>query len=145
MAETYRHLVAHHSRRASHDFLLELDRSGPRISKDVEFFIVYIREAHALDSRSPMGGGRAPIMEDPVTQSERDAVATTCMTKLDLAPIPALVDGLDDAVNKAYAGWPDRMYLVGVDGKIAYHGGRGPFGFKPDELEDAIKKALVRP
>ncbi len=111
----------------------------------VEFFIVYIREAHALDSRWPMGGGNAPIMEDPVTQEERDAVATTCMTKLELEPIPALVDGLDDAVNKAYAGWPDRLYLVGVDGKIAFHGGRGPFGFKPAELEAAIKKALVRP
>ncbi len=93
----------------------------------------------------PMGGGNAPIMEDPVTQEERDAVATTCMNKLELEPIPALVDGLDDAVNKAYAGWPDRLYLVGVDGKIAFHGGRGPFGFKPDELEAAIKKALVKP
>ena len=112
--------------------------------QDVEFFIVYIREAHALDSRSPMGGANAPIMEDPVTQAERNEVAQTCMTKLDLALLPALVDGLDDKVNKAYAGWPDRIYLVGVDGKIAYHGGRGPFGFKPDELDAAIKRELAR-
>jgi hypothetical protein len=109
----------------------------------VEFFVVYIREAHAIDSRSPMGGGNAPLMEDPMTMLERMKAAETCMTKLALEPMPALVDGLDDAVNKAYSGWPDRLYLVGKDGKVAYHGFEGPFGFKPDELEDAILAELT--
>ena len=49
---------------------------------------------------------------------------------------------MEDSVNQAYGGWPDRLYLVGVDGKIAYKGGRGPFGFEPDELEEAIEEAL---
>jgi hypothetical protein len=61
------------------------------------------------------------------------------MSKLDLAGIPALVDELDDAVSIAYAAWPDRLYLVDIDGRIAYHGGRGPFGFDPDGLEEAIR------
>jgi hypothetical protein len=103
---------------------------------------VYIREAHALDSRMPGGGGENPILEDPRTLLERRTVASVCMAKLDLAPIPALVDELDDAVNAAYAAWPDRIYLVGRDGRIAYHGGRGPFGFSPDELEEAIRAEL---
>ena len=34
------------------------------------------------------------------------------------------------------------MYLIGMDGNVAYHGGPGPFGFKPDELEEAIIKEL---
>jgi type I thyroxine 5'-deiodinase len=105
---------------------------------------VYIREAHAIDSRSPLGGNGMPIVEDPVSLSERNAVATVCMTKLALEPMPALVDNMDDEVNKAYSAWPDRLYLVGIDGTIAYHGGPGPFGFKPDELEAAIKKELGR-
>jgi hypothetical protein len=109
---------------------------------DVQFFIVYIREAHALDSRSPMGGGGMPIVEDPVTQAERNKVAAVCMTKLALEPIPALVDDMDDTANDAYKAWPDRLYLVGRDGNIAYHGGPGPFEFKPDELEQAILKEL---
>ena len=103
---------------------------------------MYIREAHALDSRSPMGGGGMPIVEDPVTLAERQGVAKVCMTKLELEPIPALVDDMEDSVNADYAAWPDRIYLVGTDGKIAFHGGRGPFGFKPDELEQAIHKEL---
>jgi len=108
----------------------------------VQFFVVYIREAHPLDGASPLGGGGMPIVEDPVSLREREEVARVCMTKLALEPMPALVDGLDDAVSRAYAAHPDRLYLVGRDGNIAYRGGEGPFGFKPDELEEAIRKEL---
>ena len=110
----------------------------------MQFYVVYIREAHALDSRQPAGGPGNPIVEDPTSLHERRAVAQTCLTKLDLEDLPALVDGLDDAANPAYAAWPDRMYLVGRDGRIAYQGGRGPFGFLPDELEAAIRVELAR-
>ncbi len=59
--------------------------------------------------------------------------------------MPALIDGLDDAVNTAYEGWPDRLYLVGKDGRIVMRGDRGPFGFKPDLLEGAIRAELGLP
>lgn len=103
---------------------------------------MYIREAHALDSRSPAGGNGNPIVLDPTTKEERHEVAKVCMTKLELRDLPALIDDLDDTANDAYAGWPDRLYLIGRDGKVAYHGGRGPFGFSPDQLEAAIKSEL---
>ncbi len=77
-----------------------------------------------------------------MTLAERMAVAGVCMTRLALEPIPALVDGMDDAVSKAYDAHPDRMYLVGRDGTIVYQGGPGPMGFEPDELETAIRKEL---
>jgi type I thyroxine 5'-deiodinase len=108
----------------------------------VQFYVVYIREAHPLDGRSPMGGGDSPIVEEPVTLEERNAVATVCMTKLALEPMPALVDGIDNAVATAYAAAPDRLYLIGRDGNVAYRGGPGPFGFHPDELEAAIREEL---
>jgi hypothetical protein len=108
----------------------------------VQFFVVYIREAHAIDSSWPMGGGDAPIVEDPVSDQEREQVAAVCMTKMALEPMPALIDGVDDAVNQAYGAWPDRLYLVGADGRIAYRGGPGPFGFSPDALEEAIQAEL---
>ena len=56
--------------------------------------------------------------------------------------MPMVVDGVDNAVASAYGGWPDRLYLVGRDGRIAFQGGEGPFGFKPDELERAIEREL---
>ena len=110
---------------------------------EVQFYVVYIREAHALDSRSPMGGGGMPIVEDPVTLEERQGVAQVCLAKLELEPMPALVDDIEDTANDAYHAWPDRIYLVGRDGRIAYHGGPGPFEFKPDELEEAIQDELL--
>ena len=49
--------------------------------------------------------------------------------------MPTVLDRHDNAVNAAYAGWPDRLYVVGVDGRIAYKGGPGPGGFRPAEVE----------
>ena len=103
---------------------------------------MYIREAHAIDSAAPMGGFGMPIVEDPITLEERHDVAFTCSTKLDLEPMPMLIDDIDDGVEQDYAAWPDRLYLVGRNGKIAYRGGPGPMGFVPDDLEEAIKAEL---
>ena len=58
--------------------------------------------------------------------------------------IPTLVDEMDDGVMTAYAAHPDRLYLVGKDGRIAFAGGRGPFGFKPSELAAAVDRELVK-
>jgi hypothetical protein len=107
--------------------------------------VIYIAEAHALDSRSPMTSGRGhPLVQEPVTLEERKALAGACAAGIEIARIPTLVDLMDDAVNQGYSGWPDRLFLVGRDGRIAYAGGRGPFGFKPDELEGAIKAELKK-
>lgn len=108
----------------------------------MQFYVVYIREAHAVDSPAPMGGDGAPLVEDPRSLHERQEVAQVCMTRLALEPMPALVDELDDAVNQAYQAWPDRLYLIGTDGRLVYAGEPGPFGFKPKQLEDAIAAYL---
>jgi len=110
----------------------------------VEFFVVYIREAHALDGRSPLGGDGNPVVEEPHDLVERSGIAELCMTKLALQPIPALLDNMDNAVERAYAAHPDRLYLIGCDGNVAYQGGPGPGGFRPDELEFAIEAELEK-
>ena len=101
--------------------------------------LVYIREAHALDSSWPAGGGRHPVVEDPVTLQERLTVATTCVERLDLAPMPTVVDGMDDRVSQSYGAWPERLYLIAKGGEVAYRGGPGPFEFDPDGLAAAIE------
>ena len=57
--------------------------------------------------------------------------------------MPTVIDGTDNRVASTYGGWPDRLYLVDTDGRIAYQGGEGPFGFKPDELAAAIERLPV--
>jgi Iodothyronine deiodinase len=81
-------------------------------------------------------------VREPTTDDERLAVATTCAASLQMR-MPMAVDGLDNAVASAYGGWPDRLYLVGSEGTIAYQSGDGPFGFKPAELERAIETLLA--
>jgi len=109
----------------------------------VEFIVVYIREAHALDGANPRGvGGDHPIVEEPLTIEERLAVATRCDAKLDLSPFTVVIDDIEDTASTAYAALPDRLYLVDKEGRVAYAGGRGPREFFPNELEDAIREAL---
>jgi hypothetical protein len=72
------------------------------------------------------------------TAKERSATAEICLTALKLS-VPTVIDKDDNQVNTAYAGWPDRMYVVGTDGRIAYQGGPGPRGFLPAEVEAWLK------
>ncbi len=72
---------------------------------------------------------------------ERVEVGQSCMLKLG-SEIPAVVDEMDDAVSNAYAGMPERLYLIGSDGNIAYKGGMGPMFFRPVEWEQAIREHL---
>ena len=111
----------------------------------MQFVVVYIAEAHALDGASPNTMRNAPLVEEPISFEERYAIAGTCMAGLSLQRLPAVVDGMNNAVNRAYQAQPDRLYLVGKDGKIAYAGRRGPRGFNPFELEQAIRKELQPP
>ena len=82
-------------------------------------------------------------VKQPKTYEERVAVAGECLKDLKLT-IPCLVDDIKNTAQKAYAGWPDRLYLVGKDGKIAFKGEPGPKGFVPADLEKAIKKELEK-
>jgi hypothetical protein len=104
---------------------------------------VYVKEAHPEDGWV-LSENREHGIEvvDPTTDDERTAVAVACAAGLRLE-LPTVVDAVDNAVASAYGGWPDRLYLVGADGRIAYQGGEGPFGFKPAELESAIERELA--
>jgi hypothetical protein len=58
--------------------------------------------------------------------------------------MPVLIDGIENEAARRYGGWPDRLYLIGRDRRIAFQGGEGPFGFKPEELKAAIETELAR-
>ena len=54
--------------------------------------------------------------------------------------MPTLVEEMDNAIDEAYGAAPERLYLIGKDGKVVYQGGAGPHFFDLDELEEAIQK-----
>jgi hypothetical protein len=111
---------------------------------EVQFLFVYIREAHAVDGRAPMPSADQPLVEEPITAEERASVANACALDLGFDRFPTLVDGIDNAVARAYAAPPARLYVVGVDGKVVYQSGPGPFGLDPEGFETGIRKALGR-
>ena len=120
-----------------------LEQLYDRYGDEVAFFIVYIREAHPEDGWVLADNRREAIaLVDPVSLEERAEAAEACALRLETR-IPILLDDVDDAVASAYGGWPDRLYLIGRDGRVAYQGGEGPFGFKPEELAHALETALA--
>ncbi len=120
----------------------ELEQLHDRYRDEVAFFVVYIREAHPEDGWVLADNRREEIaFADPVSLDQRAAAAEACALRLETR-IPILLDDVDDAVASAYGGWPDRLYLIGRDGTVAFQGEVGPFGFKPDELAHAIETEL---
>jgi type I thyroxine 5'-deiodinase len=101
---------------------------------------VYITEAHPSDLWQMQSNIRENVVfASPKNYEERTEVAGTCVRKLGIK-FPALIDDFGNSTEQAYTGWPDRMYLVDREGKVAYKSNPGPFGFKPDELRAALER-----
>ena len=109
---------------------------------------MYIREAHPTDARPGQEGRPGnpargdPDIKQPKTIDERVIAATQCMQNLKLS-LPILVDDMAGTAEKAYGGWPDRIAIIDLDGKIAYQSGPGPAGFKPAIAEQMLKAVLA--
>ncbi|HZD30122.1 MAG TPA: deiodinase-like protein, partial [Candidatus Angelobacter sp.] len=97
-------------------------------------------EAHPTDIWQMQSNIKDKVLfANPKTDEERAFVAGACVRKLGIK-FPAVIDGIENRTEIAYTGWPDRLYLIGSDGKVLFKSKPGPFGFKPELLEAAIKK-----
>jgi thiol-disulfide isomerase/thioredoxin len=120
-----------------------LEKLYARYKDEVDFYAIYIRDAHPTDGWQMNVNERAGVLvEQPKTQEARHLVASNCAKTLGLS-MPMLVDTIDDKYNRAYSGFPDRLYLIDREGKIIYKGGRGPMGYKPRELEQTLIMLLL--
>jgi hypothetical protein len=81
------------------------------------------------------------VFKQPKTLEQRQALARILVDRLGYR-VPVAVDGIEAAAERAYAAWPERIYIVGRDGRIVYKGGMGPFGFKPEEAEARLAAHL---
>jgi hypothetical protein len=108
----------------------------------VAFLVVYILEAHPSDVWQMESNIRDNVVfASPKNQDERAEVAGACVRKLGIK-FPAVLDEFGNSTERAYTGWPDRMYLIDANGRIAYKSRPGPFGFEPKELAQALAKIL---
>ena len=106
----------------------------------MSFLVVYIQEAHPVDLWQVSSNARDGVLfASPQTADERTNVAEMCVVRLAIK-LPAVVDGIDNRVERAYTGWPDRLYVVGTDGRIMYKSAPGPYGFSTSRLEEVLKQ-----
>ena len=116
----------------------DLEKLYQRYKDRAAFLMVYVREAHPSDGwRMEVNDRLGVTVRQPRTYLERDGVAQTCRKSMGIS-FPMLVDTIDDTVNNRYSGLPSRLYLIDRLGKVAYKSGRGPFGFRPAELEQSL-------
>jgi len=80
------------------------------------------------------------VFDQPTSVPQRRSVASQCCTRMKLS-IPCVVDTIENSVDDAYAGWPERIFIVDGDGRIAYAGKQGPWGFKVEEAEAWLRAA----
>jgi len=120
---------------------------------DVEFMMIYVREAHPKDKwwlaetkfmrLISVLSNDYPSYDtmEPETIEERRSAATACRTKL-LEDMSVYVDNMDNNVDLTYVGWPTRIYFLGKDGRVQYDSGLGPYGLSPEELQEELSTYL---
>ncbi len=111
-----------------------------RYSDRVNFVTVYIKEAHPLDEWQMDSNEKENVCyAQPRTTGERVAIANDFVKRFHYE-IPLVVDPIENPANAAYAGWPERFYVVDERGVIVYKGKPGPFGYHPEEVEAWLAK-----
>jgi hypothetical protein len=105
----------------------------------IEFLIVYIREAHPemLEEESVKG-----ISDRPKDIDERVILATACVTKFKFT-VPMVIDSIAGKVDEDYKAKPVRTTITDRDGKVAYYAGPGPFDFRLNVVERVLKKLVA--
>ncbi len=79
------------------------------------------------------------VFDQPTSIEARAEVAEACVLHMNLQ-MPTLLDEMSNEVDLAYSALPERLYLIDEEGKLNWCSGMGPWGFKPDGLEQAIQK-----
>ncbi len=117
-----------------------MERLYSQYKDRVEFFVVYVQEAHPTDGwQTDSNIEENVLLRQHQSYDEREEAAQSCTIGLHIS-IPTLVEEMDNAIDEAYGAAPERLYLIGKDGKVVYHGGAGPHLFDLEELDEAIQR-----
>jgi hypothetical protein len=104
-------------------------------------YFVYVAEAHPVDEWQMESNEAEGIrVRQQVSLDERREAALDAAERLSLT-MPVLVDGMDDAASVAFAAWPERLVVIGRDGRVVHPGAPGPGGFDPDDAERHLASA----
>ena len=113
-----------------------------KFGKQVPFLLIYIREAHTVEDWQSTRNEREGVdLPRARTLPEKQEHAMICSRSLHL-PFPALLDGLDNKVEKAYGAWPSRAFVIGRDGSVVYSSHLTELDFSAEDMDAALRDAL---
>src|SRR5688500_7985349 len=84
------------------------------------------------------------LFATPKTFDDRAEIGRTCVKDLKI-DLPMVVDEIDNRTERAYTAWPDRLYVIDAEGRVAYKGRPGPFGVKIEPLAPAPGRRSAPP
>ena len=108
----------------------------------MEFFLVYLREAHPTDGWQVDANVEYGILfRQHQSIEEREEAAGSCAVGIKIQ-LPMLIGEIDNGTDDAYGAAPVRQYVVGKVGKVTYQGRTGPHFLDLDDWEKAIKATI---
>ena len=121
---------------------MRLDELAKDLGDGVQMIGIYIREAHADgEDQVPRNLNEGVVFAQPESADERADVAAACMLRYNFS-FPMLLDDMNNDAEEKYISWPDRLYVIDRNGKVAYKGGLGPHYFDVDEFEAELRRNI---
>lgn len=126
-----------------------------KYNNDIEFMMIYVREAHPTDKWSLAETKFMTVLGElfnsyvrydivePSTIDERRQVAAACKKQL-LEGVPVYVDNMENTIERQFVSWPTRIYFLDEDGRVLYESGIGPFGVSYEKFEAAIEEHMKK-
>jgi len=100
---------------------------------------IYIQEAHPTDEWQVSANlDEGVCYAQPRDLEARLEIAADFRARFDFA-LPLVADTMANEAMERYAAWPERLYVIDADGRVAYKGGMGPFRFDPEGLDEWLE------
>lgn len=118
---------------------MRLDEIAETYKDKMDFFCVYIQEAHPDDGwQVEHNIEQDAVFNAPVNIEERAAMAEICVLRLDMK-MPMLLDNMSNEVDGKYNALPERLYVLDAKGRVTFKTVAGSPGFDPEAWAEAIK------
>ena len=123
---------------------VRLDEIYQTYKNDIEFFFIYISEAHAANGwQTPQNLYEDIIFDEPTNDDERAEVAHACQVGLGIK-MPALIDGIDNDADNKYIAKPVRLYVIDKNGILTFNGAPGPREYDTETWAAAIEAEVAK-
>jgi hypothetical protein len=115
-----------------------------KLGDKVQFFTIYIEEAHPTDGWALPVNEKAGInYAQTTTAEERAEVAEICAVRLDMK-MPMLLGDIQNRVDKDYAAHPVRIFVIDENGIVFHRSGMGPRDLDIDGAIAAVEMLADR-